>query len=146
MTRLRPTSDGRRSHGSSKPNLGREMQSHLARDLPQSWLGHDQLRAGDAVMARLRPPTVTTRPRPTSGGRCSHGSSETSLSHDSPEGKSSDSPVRPRLAAHFRLAIGLLGQLLRKVTNSADQLCDVDRLTNSLMTTTRLRASYATVR
>jgi hypothetical protein len=74
------------------------------------------------VTARPRPPVVTTRLRPTSGGKCSHGSPETSRSHDSPEGASSDSPVRPRLAAYFQLARGHLSRLLQKVTNSVDQL------------------------
>jgi hypothetical protein len=54
----RPTLGGRRSHNSSEANLGREIQSRLARGQP--W-------AGDAV---------TTRPRPTSDGRSSHDSPE----------------------------------------------------------------------
>jgi hypothetical protein len=147
-TRLRPTTGGRHSHDSPEANPRRERQSQLARGQPRTGdavtthprttsggrCSHDSPETSRSngshetnfgrktVTARSRPPIVTTRPRPTSSGRCSRGLPETSRSHDSPEGASSDNPVTPRLAAHFQLARGRLSRLLRKVTNSVDQL------------------------
>jgi hypothetical protein len=69
-----------------------------------------QLRAGDAVAARPRRPTVTTRSRPTSCGRRSHASSETSHGHDSPDTNIWQETWfrlarhQPRTGAQFRLA------------------------------------------
>jgi hypothetical protein len=60
-----PTPDRRRSHHSPEVNLGREMQSPLARG---------QTLVGDVVRTRPRPTSVgdavRTRLRPTSGGYC----------------------------------------------------------------------------
>jgi hypothetical protein len=63
----RPPSSGRCSHASCEAALGPETQSRLARGHP---------RAGDAV---------TTRPRPTTGGRHSHDSPD-DISGYAPEG------------------------------------------------------------
>jgi hypothetical protein len=58
---------GRHSHDSSEANPGWETQSRLARGQP--WVG-DAPRQKDAVLTRLRAgDTITTRPRPTPGGR-----------------------------------------------------------------------------
>jgi hypothetical protein len=88
MTRRRPNSRGRRSHGSPEANPRREIQSLLARNQPragdtvttcpqtnlgretQSRLVREQPRAGDAV---------TARPSLTPGGRHCHDSPETNL-------------------------------------------------------------------
>jgi hypothetical protein len=87
------------SHDSPEVGLGRETQLRVARGQP---------RGGDAVTARPRPTpggrrthgsfeatlgrenTVTAHPRPTLGGRCSHGLLE----------------ANPRRETHSRLARG----------------------------------------
>jgi hypothetical protein len=88
-TRPRPTSGERRSHGSLETNLRqaahfRLTRGHLQRSSgweTQSQLARGQPRAGDAI---------TTRPRPTSGGRQSRLARQASggrRSHGSPEPK-----------------------------------------------------------
>jgi hypothetical protein len=93
-TRLRPTSGGRRDHGSPEANPGRETQSWLARGQPGQTT-HFRLARGHLGRCSRRCPTpstnsarpragdaVTTRPQPPSDGRRSQDSLEDNLGRE----------------------------------------------------------------
>jgi hypothetical protein len=160
-THPRPISSGRCSHDSPKTNLGQETPSQLARGQPcagdtvatrsrptlcgrQAQLTRGQPRTGHAVATRSRPTpggrrsrlaqgqpqagdTITARPRPTSDKQHIFDSSE-GISNDASKGAQLRRPT---------LQGGPADQLY------ADQLCEADQLTNSLMTKTLMTNSLS---
>jgi hypothetical protein len=116
--RPRPTSGGRRSHASPEANLEWEIQSRLARGQPRtSSASLTRPRASRVMLRKVSnsadPPTnsarpqagdaVTTRPRPTSGGRHNHDSPEANLGQET---QSRLARGQTRTGTHPRLARG----------------------------------------
>jgi hypothetical protein len=100
-----------------------------------------QPQAGDAITTHRVGDIVTTRPRPTLGGRCSHDLSE---AHPGRETQSRLAQGQPRagdaVTAHLRPKPDMqhisnspegISSDATEGANSVDQLCKADRLTNS---------------